>query len=223
MPCCEIAHTPAVEDALKAVFALSTRDEPTTTSALAGQLGVTSPTVTAMLNRLCANELLTREAGHRVELTRHGWRHAIDVVRRHRLLEEFLATVLGVPWDEVHDEAEVLEHCVSPALVDRIDAFLGHPTHDPHGDPIPTPGKWHVEAWTGSLAQALPGTRFLVQRVSDRDSAALRYLGSLGIRPGTALDVLERSPFDGPLWVRVDERSFGLGSAVTTLVHGCTA
>ena len=222
-PCCGIVHTPAVEDTLKSIFALSTRDEPTTTSALAAQLGVAPPTVTAMINRLCANDLVRRDAGHRVELTEHGLGHALDVVRRHRLLEEFLARVLGVPWDEVHDEAEVLEHAVSPGLVDRIDAYLGHPKHDPHGDPIPSPGDRHVESWTVSLAVAVPGERFLVERVSDRDSAALRYLGAIGIRPGAVLDVLERAPFDGPLWVRVDELAHGLGATLTTLVHGSVA
>jgi DtxR family transcriptional regulator, Mn-dependent transcriptional regulator len=142
------------------------------------------------------------------------------VVRRHRLLEEFLARVLEVPWDEVHDEAEVLEHAVSDALVQRIDAYLGHPTHDPHGDPIPSPNVRHVETWTGPLAAAEPGTTFRVERVRDRDSAALRYLGSLGIRPGAVLAVLDRTPFAGPLWVRVDEQTHGLSTALTDLVHG---
>ena len=219
-PCCEIVHTPAVEDTLKSIFALSTRNEPTTTSALAAQLGVAPPTVTAMINRLCANGLVLRGAGHRVELTDHGLRHALDVVRRHRLLEEFLVRVLDVPWDEVHDEAEVLEHAVSDALIRRIDRFLGHPTHDPHGDPIPSAHGPHVETWTGALADIEPGTTFRVERVSDRDGAALRYLGALGIRPGAVLDVLERAPFDGPLWVRVDEQAHGLSAALAALVHG---
>jgi DtxR family transcriptional regulator, Mn-dependent transcriptional regulator len=218
--CCGITHTEAVEDTLKAVFALSTCDIPTTTSALAGRLGVAPPTVTAMIKRLAANGLVSRTDGHRVALTDHGLRHALDVVRRHRLLELFLVRVLSVPWDEVHDEAEVLEHAVSPALIDRIDAYLGHPTHDPHGDPIPSPTGHHVETWTGALAESQPGTTFRVERVSDRDGAALRYLGALGIRPGVVLDVLERAPFDGPLWVRVDSQTHGLSTALATLVHG---
>jgi DtxR family transcriptional regulator, Mn-dependent transcriptional regulator len=222
--CCGIALTEAVEDYLKAVFALSTRDEPTTTSALAEQVGVAPPTVSAMLKRLAAHGLITRLDDHRVELTDHGLRHALDVVRRHRLLEAFLATVLNVPWDEVHAEAEVLEHAVSHGLLERIDAFLGHPTHDPHGDPIPSAYGPHVEQWTLSLAQASPGVRFLVERVYDRDGAALRYLGELGIRPGTVLEVVERDPFDGPLWVRVDGRKRqGLGTGLTEIVHGRTA
>lgn len=218
--CCRITHTEAVEDTLKAVFALSTCDLPVTTSAIAGRLGVSPPTVTAMVNRLSANDLVTRTPDHHVELTEHGHRHALDVVRRHRLLELFLARVLDVPWDEVHDEAEVLEHAVSPALIDRIDAYLGHPAHDPHGDPIPSADGQHVETWTAALADSQPGTAFRVERVSDRDGAALRYLGALGIRPGVVLDVLERAPFGGPLWVRVDSRSHGLSPTLANLVHG---
>jgi DtxR family Mn-dependent transcriptional regulator len=209
-----------VEDTLKAIFALSTRNEQTTTSALAGELGISAPTVTAMLNRLSDNGLVRRTPGHRVVLTEHGMRHALDVVRRHRLIEQFLARVLGVPWDEVHAEAEVLEHAVSDALVRRIDAYLGYPTHDPHGDPIPSADGAHVESWAGALVDAEPGTRFRVERVSDRDSDALRYLGELGVRPGEVLDILDRAPFGGPLWVRVNEQAHWLGSALTSLVYG---
>lgn len=218
--CCRIGHTPAVEDALKAIFSLSARNEPVTTSALAARLGIAPPSVTAMVNRLADNGLAQRRAKHTVALTEHGTRHALDIVRRHRLLEEFLARVLMVPWDEVHDEAEVLEHAVSDALIDRIDAYLGHPTHDPHGDPIPAPPEKHVESWTGPLAEAKPGTTFTVRRVSDRDSAALRYLGSLGIKPGAVLDILDRAPFSGPLWVRIDQQAHGLSATLTTLVYG---
>ena len=218
--CCGITHTEAVEDTLKAVFALSTCDIPASTSALAGRLGVAPPTVTAMVKRLAANGLVTRTDEHLVALTDHGLRHALGVVRRHRLLELFLADVLEVPWDEVHDEAEVLEHAVSDSLIDRIDAYLGHPTHDPHGDPIPSPHGPHVETWTRALADSQPGTTFRVERVSDRDGAALRYLGALGIRPGAVLEVLERAPFDGPLWVRVDGQAHGLSAALAALVHG---
>ncbi|MGQ0841610.1 metal-dependent transcriptional regulator [Actinokineospora sp.] len=212
-----------MEDALKAIFSLSTRNEPTTTSALAGYLGIAPPTATAMCKRLSANGLAERTEDHQVTLTDHGLRHALDVVRRHRLLEQFLAEVLAVPWDEVHDEAEVLEHAVSDALVQRIDAYLGHPTHDPHGDPIPPRGRGHVETWTSVLADTEPGATFLVERISDRDSAALRYLGTLGIRPGVLLDVVERAPFGGPLWVRIDQHAHGLGPTLTRLVHGSVA
>lgn len=218
--CCTITHSEAVEDYLKTVFGLAGRGESTGTSALAEQLGVAPPSVSAMLKRLAAAGLVSRPDAHAVELTEHGRRHAIGIVRRHRLLETFLAEVLSVPWDQVHEEAEVLEHGVSDRLLARIDALLGHPTRDPHGDPIPQPDGAHDEAWTVSLASAEPGCRFEVERVSDRDSDALRHLGMIGIRPGVQVQVDARDPFGGPLWVRVGEGRHGLGPALADLVHG---
>jgi DtxR family Mn-dependent transcriptional regulator len=219
--CCEITHSEVVEDYLKTVFALETRGEPTGTSALAEKLDVAAPTVSAMLKRLAAAGLVSRPDLHTVELTDHGRRHAVGIVRRHRLIETFLADVLAVPWDQVHDEAEVLEHGVSDRLLERIDALLGHPARDPHGDPIPPASGGHDEHWTASLAAAEPGCRFRVERVSDRDSDALRHLGRMGIRPGVVVEVDHRDPFGGPLWVRVGDGSCqGLGPALADLVHG---
>ena len=142
------------------------------------------------------------------------------VVRRHRLIEEFLVRALDVPWEDVHAEAEVLEHAVSDRLLERIDAFLGHPTHDPHGDPIPSPDGAHVERWTTPLSQAALGETFRVERVRDRDREALRYLGELGVRPGVVLDVVEQAPFGGPLWVRIGGRRHAMGSELTEIVFG---
>jgi len=209
-----------VEDYLKSVFALATARDDVTTTGLAGHLGVAAPTVSAMLKRLEAHELVHRSEDRQIRLTEHGKRHALGVVRRHRLLELFLVEVLGVPWDEVHAEAEVLEHVVSPRLEERIDAFLGHPTHDPHGDPIPPPSGEHVEAWASPLVTANAGTRFLVERVSDRDSGVLRHLAELGVRPGTILGVIEWAPFGGPLWVELDGRKHALGSGLVQAVYG---
>ena len=218
--CCAIAHTEAVEDYLKSIFVRSGHDEVVTTSSLAGHLGVAAPTVSAMVKRLAAHGLVHRSDDRLITLTAHGERHALGVVRRHRLAEAFLATALGMTWDEVDEEAEVLEHAISPRLEELIDAFLGHPSHDPHGDPIPQPTGRHVEAWAMSLAAVSPPGRFSVERVSDRDGAALRYLADLGIRPGAVVDVLERGPFGGPLWVLVDERRHALGEEITSAVHG---
>jgi len=213
-------HTEAVEDALKAIFKLSGRREPPTTTALAEMLGVTAPTVSTMLKRLQAHGLVDRDAQHAAVLTAHGAEHARVVVRRHRLLETFLAQVLGLPWDQVHDEAEVLEHAVSDRLLERIDAVLGHPTADPHGDPIPPTGGGHVEAWGTRLDGVPVGTEFRVERILDRDDAALRYLAELGVRPGTVVHVVGRAPFGGPLWLRVGGREHALGDALTVLLHG---
>lgn len=218
-PCCRLVHTEAVEDCLREIFKLSGSGQRPTTSTLADHLQVAPPTVSAMLKRLEASDLIARADGQ-VRLTVHGERHALGVTRRHRLLEAFLVQVLEVPWDEVHAEADALEHAVSRSLEDRIDAFLGHPTHDPHGDPIPPATGQHVETWATPLALAGPGTRFVVERVSDRDSDALRYLTGLGIRPGAEVEVIEQAPFDGPLWVGVDGRRHALGPALVQAVHG---
>lgn len=222
--CCRIAHTEVVEDYLKALFHLSTgrgaATAATTTSAVAVRLDVAAPTVSAMLKRLQAQGLVRRSRDHQVELTEHGLRHALGVVRRHRLLEMFLAEVLHVPWDEVHAEAEVLEHALSARLEERIDALLGSPTHDPHGDPIPPKSGRHVEDWASPLAEAPARCDFRVDRVRDVDSGALRSLGALGIVPGAVLHVGKWAPYGGPLEVEVAGQRHALGPGLVQVVHG---
>ncbi len=215
-----VTSSRATEHYLKTIFALDTRGEAVTTSVLAHQLGVSSPSVSAMVKRLQEGGLLNRTEGRVLALTGQGKREALRVVRRHRLLETFLAATLNVPWDEVHAEAELLEHALSDRLEDRIDAALGHPSHDPHGDPSPSRTGEHDESWGRPMDTVNAGTRFLVERVSDRDSAALRHLGTLGIRPGAILDVGEQEPFGGPRWVRVDGQRHALGGPLARLVHG---
>ncbi|OLT14049.1 hypothetical protein BJF78_20385 [Pseudonocardia sp. CNS-139] len=210
----------ATEDYLKAIYNLAHRGVHVTTGLLAQELGVSAPSVSAMVKRLEDGRLLVRPDSRTLLLTDSGERAALRVVRRHRLLETFLARVLGVPWDEVHAEAELLEHALSERLEERIDAALGHPTHDPHGDPIPPRDGPHEEGWGDALESAPPGCRFRVDRVSDRDSAALRYLGELGVFPGVLLTVEEQAPFGGPRWVRIDGERQPLGPALTRLVHG---
>lgn len=218
--CCGLRQTKAVEDALRTIFVRSGRGEPISTSALASHLGVTPPTVSTMLKRLTEHGLLERADDHSAVLTPHGRTHAQEVVRRHRLLETFLVTVLDLTWDEVHDEADVLEHAVSDRLIERIDEVLGHPTRDPHGDPIPSPAGLHDEVWGARLDNVAPGTRFRVERVYDRDSEALRYLAELGVRPGVTVEVLERSPCGGPLWIGLNGQRHALGDPLVCLVHG---
>lgn len=220
--CCTRLRTDAVEAYLKAVFDLAVLHGAATTSSLAARLGVSASSVSAMLNRLAAGDLVARPAAHRIELTAHGRRHAVAVVRRQRIIEEFLVRALDVPWEDVRAEAERLGHAVSGQLLERIDAHLGHPTHDPHGDPIPPADGEHEEGRPPPLSAAGSGTRVVVSRVSDRDGDALRYLGGLGIRPGVVLEVLERAPFDGPLWVAVDGCRIPLGPQLTELVFGGT-
>ena len=207
------------EDYLKTIYALVSRGEPVTTSGLAHELGVSSPSVSAMAKRLQTEQLLQRPGGGWV-LTEQGERAALRVIRRHRLVETFLARALGMGWDEVHAEAELLEHVLSDRLEERIDAALGHPTHDPHGDPIPPRHGQHTEAVGQPLDTAPPGCRFRVERVSDRDSAALRYLSALGIAPGVVVDVEEQEPFGGPRWVRIDGARHALGAPLSGILRG---
>jgi DtxR family Mn-dependent transcriptional regulator len=146
-----------------------------------------------------------------VRLTADGRRTALEVIRHHRLLELFLAEVLEMPWDRVHQEAEVLEHVLSAELEEIIAAKLGNPTRDPHGDPIPSAEFEIEEKETRSLADLKPGDEGVFVRVSDSDSAMLRYLGERGVTPGARLEVVERQPFGGPLFVRFGSDIHPLG------------
>jgi DtxR family Mn-dependent transcriptional regulator len=174
-----------------------------------------------MLHRLEASGMVDRHADHRVTLTDEGRVAALRVVRRHRLIETFLHEVVGVPWHEVHDEAEVLEHVLSERLEERIDGLLGHPTHDPHGDPIPpVDGKGHAEGWPRRLLDVPPGSMLQVERVSDDDPDALVYLAELGLRPGVRVTVERLDPFDGPLWVGIAGREHALSRVLARVISG---
>jgi DtxR family Mn-dependent transcriptional regulator len=197
------ANTEAVEDYAKAIYTLSRRATgPVATSALAERLGVSPGSVTAMLKRLAEIGLATHERYRGVTLTKAGERVALEVIRHHRLIEAYLADALGMPWDRVHDEAEVLEHYISEELEQRIAAALGDPSHDPHGDPIPT-SELALDRRDGAiaLAELEPGDAAIFSRVSDSNPAMLRYLDERGIRPGTRIEVRSREPFEGPLTV----------------------
>jgi DtxR family Mn-dependent transcriptional regulator len=214
------AITSTTEDYLKTIYALTTRGEGATTGLLAREMGVSSPSVSAMVKRLQGAQLLGPTDGRALRLTDRGEQAALRVIRRHRLLETFLFTMLNVPWDEVDAEAELLEHALSDRLEDRIDGALGHPVRDPHGDPIPPRSGHHDDAWGQALDAAPAGCLFRVDRVSDRDSSALRYLGSVGVVPGVVLAVEEQDPFEGPRWVRVQGERRALGAPLTRLIHG---
>ena len=206
------ANTEAVEDYAKAIYALRARgDQAVSNSALAERLGVSPGSVTAMLKRMGEIGLVEHEPYHGVTLTEPGERVALEVIRHHRLLESYLAEALGMPWDRVHDEAEVLEHYISEELEERIAAALGDPPVDPHGDPIPD-RELSLETSEGSpLAQLEPGAKGVFTRVSDADPAMLRYLADRGIRPGASLEVTERQPFGGPLTVAIGGGEHAIG------------
>jgi DtxR family transcriptional regulator, Mn-dependent transcriptional regulator len=218
--CCAAARSEAMGRYLRVIYLLSFRAPPVLTGDVAARLGVAAPSVSAMLRRLGAAGLLAASGSGGIALSEHGQRHAREVVRRHRLIETFLVRAVGMSWDEVHEEAEALQQVVSDLLIDRIDAALGYPRRDPHGDPIPQRSGDHVEDWPPALAGIAAGTCFRVDRVSDEDSAALHYLAEMGIRPGVVLRVLEREPFGGPLWVEVGAQRRAMGAPLTRLVHG---
>jgi DtxR family transcriptional regulator, Mn-dependent transcriptional regulator len=202
----EIAHSPAVEDYCKAIFTLESRtEEPVATNALAERLGLTPGSVSAMLKRLGELGLIEHHPYRGVRLTDEGRRVALEVIRHHRLLELFFAETLEMPWDRVHAEAEVLEHVISEELEQLIAEALGHPTIDPHGDPIPSAELELHELETHPLERLQEGDGGVFVRVSDADPEMLRYLSGHGIAPGDRLYVRERQPFGGPLLVAFGE------------------
>ena len=208
-------RSPAIEDYAKAIYAIAQRDDgPATTNALAERLGVTAASASGMCKRLGELGLVDHVPYKGVELTADGQRLALEVIRHHRLLELYLAESLDVPWDRVHAEAEVLEHVLSEELEELIAAKLGHPTVDPHGDPIPTADLVIEERPTSALADLAAGARATFVRISDSDPAMLRYLADRGIAPGDDFEVIDKQPFDGPLFVRFGAHVHVLGGAL---------
>jgi DtxR family Mn-dependent transcriptional regulator len=194
--------TVAVQDYLKAIYVLETAGERVTTSALARRMSVSAPSATAMTKRLDELGLVERLPYRGVALTEAGRRGALEVLRHHRLLERYLVDRLGLSLDEVHAEAELLEHALSEELEAKIDAELGFPTHDPHGDPIPDRELRLVHRDTRTLLDLEPGSRGSISRVPDGDSELLRYLGELGLVPDANVEMLAQAPFGGPITVR---------------------
>ncbi len=208
--------SPTAEDYAKALYGLEARSErPVGTNALAERLGLTAGSVSAMLRKLAELGLLRLMPYHGVVLTEEGRRLALEVMRHHRLIELFLAEQLGMPWDRVHQEAEVLEHWLSEDLESAIAEKLGHPTIDPHGDPIPTADLRIDEGSSVSLSSLRPGQQGIFVRVSDSDPEMLRYLSQRDITPGERVQVIDRQPFEGPMFLRVAGRQLVLGGRLT--------
>jgi len=196
--------TVAVQDYLKAIYALESSEERVTTSALAGRMGVSAPSATAMTKRLAELGLVERAPYRGVALTDEGRRGALEVLRHHRLLERYLVDRLGLSLDEVHAEAELLEHALSEELEAKIDAELGYPTHDPHGDPIPDSELRVTLGLQRTLIDLEPGDLATISRIPDGDPELLRYLGELGLVPGSEVELVAFAPFGGPVTVRTD-------------------
>lgn len=208
--------SPSIQDYLKAIFKLGQGSGLVSTVQLASNLGVAPASVTNMLQKLAGEEprLLDYQKGHGARLTPTGQQAALRIVRRHRLLETFLSQVLGYSWDEVHAEAERLEHVISPLFEDRISALLGEPEFDPHGDPIPNRQlQLSREQGIISLARLPSGSIGIIRQVDSQDQQLLVYFDMLGIQPGKEVRVLQVNPLDDTLRVVIqgtdNEQVFG--------------
>ena len=211
----DVEATEAVEDYVKAIYSLQHGgEEAVSTSALADRLGVTPASASGMVKKLAGLGLVDHVPYRGMILTPLGRRLALEVLRHHRLLELYLTEAFGMPWDQVHAEAERLEHVLSEELEELIAAKLGDPTVDPHGDPIPGRDGTIDEPETCSLAELEPGEEALFLRVSDSSSDMLRYLAERDIRPGQRLTVSDKQPFGGPLFVRIAGADHALGGAL---------
>ncbi|MFQ5751001.1 MAG: metal-dependent transcriptional regulator [bacterium] len=207
--------TQAIQDYLKIIFKLSANDRSVTTNAIAEKLDVSQASVTGMIKKLAEIKLISHTPYHGVELTAAGRKIALEIIRHHRLLELYLAEALGYTWDQVHDEAEKLEHVISEEFEDKVAEFLGHPTTDPHGAPIPTKEGEINERDLVPLTATEVGQRVKIEQVSDKDPEMLRYLGDIGIFPAVVVEVMEKAPFDGPLLIKIGEAQHYLGQVLT--------
>jgi DtxR family Mn-dependent transcriptional regulator len=212
------ALTAPVEDYLKAIYAIGGGAGAASTTDIAQRLDLAPASVSGMVRRLADQGLLAYERYHGVKLTDSGRRAALRTLRRHRVIEAYLAEALGYPWDRVHDEAERLEHAASDELVDRMAATIGEPEVDPHGAPIPTRDGSVDETVYRSLADLDVGSTGVVVRVSDEDPEMLRYLAELAIVPGKRLTVKARAPFDGPITLNVSRQEMSIGPALAAQV-----
>jgi DtxR family Mn-dependent transcriptional regulator len=209
----------AIEDYLKTIYGLAEIEAPVSTSRIAEARQVKPGSATSMLQRLAKLNLVDYEKHYGVTLTEAGEKIALEVIRHHRLLELYLIEALDFSWDEVHEQADILEHVISEKLEERIAAALGHPTIDPHGDPIPDKDGAMAAPPTKTLASLRIGEATEIARIlDDENSDMLRYLASLGLTPGTAVTILNIAPFDGPLTIEVDGQATIIGQTVAQAV-----
>ena len=207
----ETVGSHAIEDYLKTIYLVQQDEGRVTTSALARRLGVAAASVTNMVKRLAEMNLVRHAPYHGVKLLPAGEKIALEVVRHHRLLDLYLAEALGMPWDQVHAEADRLEHVISEDLEERMAAALGQPTMDPHGHPIPSRDLTVLERSQAALAAAQPGDVAKIEWVSDLDPAHLRYLAAIGLVPHATVHVIDVAPFNGPLQLRIGSSEVSLG------------
>lgn len=204
-------HSQSIEDYLKTIYEIENITGKVTTSSLADRLDIAPASVTSMIKKLSERNLVTHKRYQGVKLTKAGRKIALEVIRHHRLIELYLKEALGIPWDRVHDEAEKLEHVISEDIEDRIDEFLGYPTNDPHGSPIPTRDGKIKQEKSVSLSEIGEGHTAEIYEVSDHDPEFLRYLGQMGFYPKTRIEVISVEPFGGPIIVSIDNKKHSIG------------
>ncbi len=212
------ALTLQAEDYLKAIYELEQGGDPAATNDIASRLSIAPASVSGMVQRLSRLGLVDTERYRGARLTASGRTAALQLIRRHRIIESYLVERLGFDWGDVHEEAERLEHAASDELIARMAEAIGNPTEDPHGAPIPTAAGHVDETRLSSINDLRAGKAATVVRMSDRDPEFLRYLDGIGIRPGARVRVVERAPFDGPIEVEVDGVRQSIGTPVATRV-----
>ncbi|MGH7885185.1 MAG: metal-dependent transcriptional regulator [Thermodesulfobacteriota bacterium] len=206
-----MALSQSIEDYLKSIYEIESKHEKVTTSLLSEKLEVAPASVTSMIKKLSEKKLVTHKKYQGVKLTNSGLKIALEIIRHHRLIELYLKEALGVPWDQVHEEAEKWEHVLSEDLEDRIDEFLGHPTSDPHGSPIPDRDGKMIERDCKNLIEVSPGAKVIIAEVSDHNPELLRYFGNRGLYPDTEIKIISIEPFQGPLTLVVKGEKFSIG------------
>ncbi len=209
--------TYTLEEYLEAIYKISERG-PVRPTMIAEAVKVSGPTVTATLKRLESRGLITR-SGSEVVLTSEGLKLALDIIRRHRISERFLVDILGLPWDEAHEEACRLEHALSPKVLERLEKYLDSPDACPHGHPIPSASGTINLVEARLLSEYGVGSKLQVSRVEEDDEELLSHLGALGMYPGAQVVVTEIAPFDGPVTVSVDGKVQVIGSGVARAVY----
>lgn len=211
--------TQAVEEYLEAIYKMSLEDDRVIAARLAERMNVSPPTVADMLKRLAENGLASSSRTEGVKLTKKGLEAAETLVRRHRLWERFLTDVLGLNWDEVHEEACRLEHAMSPQVEERLAEILGHPDSCPHGHPIPgTRGARRREKAARPLSRLCVGEEGVIERVAEEEPKLLQYLASLGLLPNAPIRIKEIAPFKGPMLVQVAGAQYALGQEVASKI-----
>lgn len=217
----KLALSTSAEDYIKTIYKLRSNDEMVTTQAVAGRLKVAAPSATAMIKKLAAMKLVSHEKYRGVVLTEAGEKIALELIRHHRLIETYLAEVLGLDWDKVHDEAERWEHVLSEEVEAKMAAVLGNPTRDPHGAPIPSlDGVVERDVWT-RLTDVAAGKHVIVRRVSDENSELLRHFREVNLVPGTEIEVLRSVAAEGVVLLRVGDKreTIGIAPARTVFVE----